>query len=62
MGLHVLVEQDLERQCPNVEVHHRRKWGHPDEEKRGTLHVVVWVSQHEGNLMKLAGCPLVEVQ
>ena len=25
--------------------------------------VVVWMSQHEGNLMKLAaGCPLVEVQ
>ena len=24
--------------------------------------VVVWMSQREGNLMKLAGCPLVEVQ
>ena len=27
----------LERQCPDVEVQHPRKWGYPDEEEQGAL-------------------------
>ena len=27
----------LERQCPNVEVQHLRKWGYLDEEEQGAL-------------------------
>ena len=27
----------LERQCPDVDVQHLRKWGYPDEEERGAL-------------------------
>ena len=56
---HLLGGMVLEMQCPDVELQHLRKWGCPDEEERL---VVVWMSQREGNLMKLAGCPLVEVQ
>ena len=51
----------LEEQCPDVEVQDLRKWGYPDEGGARGL-VVVWMSQHEGNLMKLTGCPQVEVQ
>ena len=34
-----------------------------DVEERGTSTggLVVWVSQHEGDVLELAGCPLVEV-
>ena len=27
----------LERQCPDVEVQHPRKWGYPDVEEQGAL-------------------------
>ena len=29
---------------------------------KGPCGGVLWMCQHEGNLMKLAGCPLMEVQ
>ena len=36
-GGHLLNGMVLERQCPDVEVQHPRKWGYPDEEERGAL-------------------------
>ena len=32
-GRHLLDGMVLERQCPDVEVQHLRKWGYPDEEE-----------------------------